>query len=235
MKTYYERAKELKAQGNVKLIFDNVDYDFVSKHESEYDIFSQMIMEIVAKFSAGFVVDICEKALKKNIRLSEKQRWCIAYAFAKITDEQIDEYEAEDRLLYADDEENESEAAAEQSTESTESNENDDESDESDESGKKYVVRNQSAVNGHCLLSKNHWLEKEFITKSFGDAKKAFDEEVKALHEEYVTMEELGYCPSDAEDNHAVYCTLCSIDDDGEIDFLEDSEKFYSHDMILEK
>ena len=115
MKNDFQLAKELLAAKNVKRIFDCIDYDYVGMGEVEYNYFGVTLMEIVARFAQGFVVDICEKALKNNIALSEKQRWCIAYAFAKMTDGQIDEYEAYNNARLAELEaELEAETAAEE-------------------------------------------------------------------------------------------------------------------------
>ena len=115
MKNDFQLAKELLAAKNVKRIFDCIDYDYVGMGDVEYNYFGVTLMEIVARFAQGFVVDICEKALKNNIALSEKQRWCIAYAFAKMTDGQIDEYEAYNNARLAELEaELEAETAAEE-------------------------------------------------------------------------------------------------------------------------
>ena len=53
------------------------------------------ILKIVMRFGEGFVVDICDKALNKGWSLSDKQRWCVAFAFLKISESQIEEYAAE--------------------------------------------------------------------------------------------------------------------------------------------
>lgn len=61
------------------------------------DIFAEYIIEAVAKCGEGFVVDICNRAMESickgyDARLSEKQTWCIVYAFIKLTDEQVSKW-----------------------------------------------------------------------------------------------------------------------------------------------
>lgn len=87
----YDQVIELISNGNVRRIFNYVDFHFVSKHEIEYSDLAMLIIEIVAKYGEGFVVDICNRVMEKNIQLSEKQRWSIAFALLKITVEQVEE------------------------------------------------------------------------------------------------------------------------------------------------
>lgn len=94
MKNYtstYDQVNDLISNGNVRHIFENVDYHFVYNHKIEYGDLAMTIIEIVAKYGEGFVVDICNRVIEKNIQLSEKQRWCIAFALLKITAEQVEE------------------------------------------------------------------------------------------------------------------------------------------------
>lgn len=114
MKTYnnYEIAKNLLANGNVRRVFDVLAYDFVGLgNEIEYNLTAEVIFETVQKFGESFVVDICEKVLKSNIRISDKQRWCVAFAFMKLTAEMIAEVEKLDNESV---EEPEAEVAEEQ-------------------------------------------------------------------------------------------------------------------------
>lgn len=90
----YDQVKNLVADGNVRNIFNTVDYHFTNSHDIEYSDTAMVIMEIVAKYGEGFVIDICNRVLENNIQLTEKQRWCVAFAFLKITAEQIEEERA---------------------------------------------------------------------------------------------------------------------------------------------
>lgn len=91
---------------------------------------------------------------------------------------------------------------------------------------KTYFVKTQTSVNEHLLHST---MQKEFSTTDINEAYAMFSKEVERLHKEYKTMEELEYCPSDNEQNHAVYCSIIAIDseDTDEVEFIEDSEYFY--------
>ena len=116
-KTTREIINELKSS-NVKRVFDSVD-TFYNGKAFEYGEIAETILEIVRKYGQGFVVDICEKALVKGFDLSEKQRWCVAFALQKITKAQIAEYfdglaaqveeETAEEAAENNDEENESE------------------------------------------------------------------------------------------------------------------------------
>lgn len=97
---------------------------------------------------------------------------------------------------------------------------------------KTYFVKTQSAVNEMLLHCKSCFLNEQFTSASYEEAKRIFDEEVEALEAEYVKDSELGYQPSDHESDHAVYCTLGAIDEDGEVEFLEDSCRYYDRGML---
>jgi hypothetical protein len=61
------------------------------------NLLSEIILDAVAALGEGFVVDICKKAIEakqagKKDYLSEKQAWCIVYAYAKISDEALTEW-----------------------------------------------------------------------------------------------------------------------------------------------
>lgn len=104
-------AKHLIRNKSVRKIFDVLFPEltgcFKEKHEIEYCTYAEDIFAIVEKFGEGFVVDICyrvnESLTGRTIELSEKQRWCIAFAFLKITEEQVDEYFAEISAQIAED------------------------------------------------------------------------------------------------------------------------------------
>lgn len=61
------------------------------------NLLSEIILDAVAALGEGFVVDICKKAIEAKLAgkkdyLSEKQAWCILYAYAKISDEALTEW-----------------------------------------------------------------------------------------------------------------------------------------------
>lgn len=87
----YDQVNDLISNGNVRRIFNYVDFHFINKREIEYSDLAMLIIEIIAKYGEGFVVEICNRVIEKNIQLSEKQRWCIAFALLKITVEQVEE------------------------------------------------------------------------------------------------------------------------------------------------
>lgn len=124
-KNFYDNLSDLRAKNNVRAIFNLIDCIPTRNYPGnrtvwEYSTEANGILEIVAKYGQGFVTDICDKALHHNICLSEKQRWCVAFAMMKVTDEQIAEYreweQAELAALDAEieaSEQNEAEQAAE--------------------------------------------------------------------------------------------------------------------------
>lgn len=61
------------------------------------NILSELVLEAVAALGEGFVVDICKNALEAKLHgkksyISEKQAWCIVYAFVKISDKALVEW-----------------------------------------------------------------------------------------------------------------------------------------------
>lgn len=89
MKNAYQMAAELKTK-NVKEIFNAIYncYDFQLK---EYCGIGSAIIEIVAEGAEGFVKDICQRFGGFGVRsMSEKQTWCVAFAFQKVADEVIE-------------------------------------------------------------------------------------------------------------------------------------------------
>lgn len=88
-----------------------------------YSGINAVIIDAVAALGEGFVVDICNKAAEaltydKEGYLTEKQAWCIVYAFTKISDEALTAwYEA--YVSEAEAEENESSVEAEVAEEQT--------------------------------------------------------------------------------------------------------------------
>lgn len=88
MKSAVDMAIELKGQ-NVKNIFNALDGGYESRGKFEYNFVAQTIMDMVAAGSEGFVKDICERFNSESNRfpMSDKQRWCVAFAFQKVSDE----------------------------------------------------------------------------------------------------------------------------------------------------
>ena len=91
---------------------------------------------------------------------------------------------------------------------------------------KTYIVKTQTSVNEHLLHS---LMQKDYQTADLDDARRVFQAEVEKLKEEFKTFEQLGYAPSEQEQNHAVYTSIIAIDDEDadEVEFIEDSEYFY--------
>lgn len=87
-----------------------------------------------------------------------------------------------------------------------------------------YVVTTQSGVNEMKLHSTR---QDEFVTTDYDEALKAFEAEAEELSRCYTRQSDLDYTPTDKEFNHAIYCSLVSIDADGELEFLKDSDYFY--------
>ena len=90
-KSAYQIASELRSQ-NVGRIFDAIDGDFSSRYEFEYSDVADAIMEMVIGGCEGFVVDICKRFsdVKNSRCMTDKQRWCVAFAFQKISDEVVE-------------------------------------------------------------------------------------------------------------------------------------------------
>jgi hypothetical protein len=88
MKSIYTIASELRSK-NVKDIFNALDYTFEGNGYRYTDLASA-IMEIVAASTDSYVKDICERFNgidTIHFTMSDKQRWCIAFAFQKVSDE----------------------------------------------------------------------------------------------------------------------------------------------------
>ena len=117
----YDRVKNALESAKVRNIFNLIDGDFVGMGEFEYSDEAMIVFDLVAKNGTGFVADICNRALESiskghAIVLSDKQRWCVAFAAMKIDAAMVDELAKEDAVEDAveDDkvEESESETSA---------------------------------------------------------------------------------------------------------------------------
>jgi len=96
MKSIIDMAIELKGK-NVKSIYNALEGDFVGKSKFEYSLLADTILEIVAKGAEGFVKDIAERfhSIDNRYPMSDKQRWCVAFAYQKVSDEVCAAYKAE--------------------------------------------------------------------------------------------------------------------------------------------
>lgn len=100
MKTNIEMASDLR-KGNVKNIFNAIDgifaYDLTGRGKQfEYSDLADTILDMVSLYAEGFVKDIA-KRFRFNGELegrcmSDKQRWCVAFAFQKLTEENFAAY-----------------------------------------------------------------------------------------------------------------------------------------------
>lgn len=99
MKTTIEMAFDLR-KGNVKNIYNAIDGRIVlgmdGRKEFEYDEIADTIIDMVAHYATGFVVDIAKRfrftGELDGREMSEKQRWCVSFAFQKLTDENVGAY-----------------------------------------------------------------------------------------------------------------------------------------------
>lgn len=168
------------------------------------NILSELVLEAVAALGEGFVVDICKNALEAKLHgkksyISEKQAWCIVYAFVKISDKALVEWYSN----YC------AEAQAEELVE--------------EQNSELFVVKTASANNEMNLHYSN---EKEFSTTSFQEAIAVFNKEVEVLNDYYVTADSLPYSPSDKEYANAVVCEIFKIAE-GEIESIKSSTYFF--------
>lgn len=111
----YDRVKSAIESGEALNIFNLICGDFVSKSSFEYSDEADIIFELVAKKGEGFVIDICNRVREsmrngKAIVLSDKQRWCVAFAAMKISAEVVDslreadsDYVTDDKAMSAED------------------------------------------------------------------------------------------------------------------------------------
>ena len=54
------------------------------KFGSGYGFDAKAVLETVKAKGTGFVVDIAERYLNNSYKMSDKQTWCIAFAYEKI-------------------------------------------------------------------------------------------------------------------------------------------------------
>lgn len=75
-----DQINNFRLEKNVKKVFDFLRNGW-SCQEKEYKVKCYQILDFVAKNIKGFQADIAEKAKINRFPMSEKQTWCIAYAF----------------------------------------------------------------------------------------------------------------------------------------------------------
>ena len=103
----YDRVKNAIESGKAINIFNLVDGDFFGMGTFEYSDEATIVLELVAKNSEGFVVDICNRVLesikegRKAIILSDKQRWCVAYTAIKLDASHVDDLRKADEQFIA--------------------------------------------------------------------------------------------------------------------------------------
>lgn len=103
----YDRVKNAIESGKAINIFNLVDGDFFGMGTFEYSNEATIILELVAKNGEGFVVDICNRVLesikdgRKVMILSDKQRWCVAYAAVKMNASLVDDIRKADEAFIA--------------------------------------------------------------------------------------------------------------------------------------
>lgn len=93
MKKTIEIAAELR-NANVKNIFNAIDGSYFSRSQFEYSDVADTILEMVERYATGFVTDIANRFRTSGRIMSDKQRWCVAFAFQKLTDENVADYTA---------------------------------------------------------------------------------------------------------------------------------------------
>lgn len=187
-----------------KNLFNNI-YVF----QDTEGLLTDLVLEAVAAMGEGFVVDVCKKAIEartfgKKSYISEKQAWCIVYAFVKISDEALVEWYS-NFCVETEEQNNETEESVEE------------------QSNEGYVVKTSSANNEMNLHSTN---EKELYTSSLDEALAMFSKEIEVLGEYYTTEDALSYSPSEREYANAIICEIFKISD-GEAEAIKTSDYFF--------
>lgn len=95
-KSAYQIASELRSKA-AGTIFNAIDGRFISGSAFEYSEVASAIMDFVAASTDGFVADICKRfnSIDNRFVMSDKQRWCVAYALQKVSDEVVEAVIAE--------------------------------------------------------------------------------------------------------------------------------------------
>lgn len=111
----YDQVKNAIESGKAGNIFNLIDGSYVGMGEFEYFDTAEVIFDLVKSNGEGFVIDICARILDsiKNGRpiiITDKQRWCVAFAALKISISCVDVLHEADQAFVA---EVEAEEAAE--------------------------------------------------------------------------------------------------------------------------
>ena len=81
-----EGLNEMRTSKNAKNVFDCLSFDYNDKC---YSLTADSILKAVKTYCNGFVKDIATRFqdASNHFAMSEKQAWCVAYAFIKIENE----------------------------------------------------------------------------------------------------------------------------------------------------
>ena len=81
-----ECLNEMRISGNAKNVFNCLSFDY---NDRCYSLTADSILKAVMQNCNGFVKDIATKYqdASNKYAMSEKQAWCIAFAFIKIENE----------------------------------------------------------------------------------------------------------------------------------------------------
>lgn len=98
-KSAYQIASDLRSK-SAGVIYNAIDGHFVSGNAFEYSDVASAIMDFVAASTNGFVADICNRfnSIDNHFVMSDKQRWCVAYALQKVSDEVVEAIIAEAKI-----------------------------------------------------------------------------------------------------------------------------------------
>lgn len=109
MKAYmnsYDIVKAAIEKNNVRGIYNLIDGIYAGSRDFEYSDEATILFEAVRANGEGFVVDICDRILEsirngRTLVLSDKQRWCVAFAAQKLSTKVIDALESENAKAIA--------------------------------------------------------------------------------------------------------------------------------------
>lgn len=83
-----ESLNALRTGNDAKMVFEILSNGF-SYRDKEYSLDADSILKAVRDYSEGFVVDIAKRfsSPSNKFEMSQKQAWCVAFAFIKIQEE----------------------------------------------------------------------------------------------------------------------------------------------------
>ena len=81
-----EAMNEMRKSGNAKRVFDCLNFDY---NDRCYSLTADSILKAVKIYGQGFVTDIAKRFQDagNSFEMSQKQAWCVAFAFVKIENE----------------------------------------------------------------------------------------------------------------------------------------------------